>query len=893
LAHSRRSNRARGALFARVLAAWLTFDVAAELVSNRGRALVSEASAALPCAGDCNDDLDISSEEMRLGVEIGLQRAPLAQCAPFDFNDDDSVTVEELLLAVRARHEGCERPPCAAEPIEPNRRLVGLLASGDCTGGTFPGNYSDRYRFTGTAGDLVAIRLSAGFDTYLVLTPPEGEGITSDNCPGDGLNSCLPADAPLGGLLRLPASGEYLIEVTSFSLGASGAYALTLSLQEGVTPSPTLAPSGTATPSATAPPSSSPTHTPTASRSATPTSSATPTHTRTATASLTPTASPTSSATAPATPTPTPQSTATRTPTGVAPTPTVTPQPSSTHTSGATATVSPAATSTPTPAQTATVSSTHTPANTATLTRTATRTPTPTATSTAASTPTPVSTGTFTQTATLTRTPTASPTPSAPQAATASGTATRTATPTRTPTATRTATLTRTLTPTPSSTPTRTLTRTGTLTATRTLTRTVTLTRTATLTRTPTLTRTRTPTATPTPFSPLVVAGHCRRPGPSGLVPCDAGFNVEVWRCDERPTCLEPGAFKTLLGQGSIAALGAFSVTVNDLELGSRAMLVEAEAALQPATIYRILDIGSLGGGGGGGGGATAGMLEIDPSSEGAMRALDDDPGPLGLDAFSNADIQRLVEQTRAGAGSYAGETAEQAAQEARAIASELGAPRVQSFVAASGAYTYHALSAGAFSHHFTTVFATPLLGVRTCVVTTNVLAAAAVSAFLQSANIVVKSPLIEGQKVVFDATANMALGQVCVGAGCTIDAACPPMVSDCQTFSYNLNSTPLVIASPGVPPAQGVLIPSTALCTLDMSAFAFGSSSPTIQIAITSSKPTDGFTLPAGTTIVFAQPAMVGGSYLFGFGGFRLNSGVTTSGAVAEFDQGFIPGIP
>ena len=354
-----------------------------------------------------------------------------------------------------------------------------------------------------------------------------------------------------------------------------------------------------------------------------------------------------------------------------------------------------------------------------------------------------------------------------------------------------------------------------------------------------------------------------------------------------------------MLGSGPIGALGAFSITINDLALGNKAMLVEAEASLQPATIYRILDIGSLGSGGGGGGrvaspeseggGADASILEIDPSSEGAMRSLASDPNPLGLDAYSNDDIQRLVELTRAGAGNYAGETAEQAAQEARAIANELGVPHFQSFVASSSQYSYHVLSSGAFAHHFTTLFMSTLLGSRTCVNNSGVLRAAAVSAFLTGANSAVKSQIFEGSDVIFNPTAGNA-GQICVGVDCTSEAFCPPMAPDCHLFQYGLNATALSSATAGVPAAQGVLISSNAFCALDESAYAFGTMSPTISIAVNSQKPGDGFTLPANTTIVFSQQTMAGAFYTFGFGGYRLRNGLTVSGAVAEVDEGEVP---
>jgi hypothetical protein len=112
------------------------------------------------CVGDCDDNLAISPEERARRRD--RSRAARTECGSFDFNRDGVVTVEEP-SAVRSGREGCERPP-AARPIEPNQRLVGLVA-GDCTGGTFRATtaISTTHR---RAGDLVA-SASAGFDTYL------------------------------------------------------------------------------------------------------------------------------------------------------------------------------------------------------------------------------------------------------------------------------------------------------------------------------------------------------------------------------------------------------------------------------------------------------------------------------------------------------------------------------------------------------------------------------------------------------------------------------------------------------------------------------------------------------------------------------------------------------
>jgi hypothetical protein len=55
-----------------------------------------------PGAGDCNHDLAITIDELVLGVDIALGKKPLATCPAFDADQSGAVSVDELLLAVRA-----------------------------------------------------------------------------------------------------------------------------------------------------------------------------------------------------------------------------------------------------------------------------------------------------------------------------------------------------------------------------------------------------------------------------------------------------------------------------------------------------------------------------------------------------------------------------------------------------------------------------------------------------------------------------------------------------------------------------------------------------------------------------------------------------------------------
>ena len=67
-----------------------------------------------PAAGDCNEDLEVSIDELLLGIDIMLQAQPLSACTHFDANHDGVVSIDELLTAVRAAIEPQLRDPDAS-----------------------------------------------------------------------------------------------------------------------------------------------------------------------------------------------------------------------------------------------------------------------------------------------------------------------------------------------------------------------------------------------------------------------------------------------------------------------------------------------------------------------------------------------------------------------------------------------------------------------------------------------------------------------------------------------------------------------------------------------------------------------------------------------------------
>ena len=128
---------------------------------------------------------------------------------------------------------------CITGNIGLGQTVKGALASSDCRAlGALavPPNpdvqigavyYADRYTFAGTAGQTIVLELkSASFDTFLYLIGPLQKVESYDDDGGSGTNSRIPAKT---GKFRLPASGTYTVEATSYMPVATGAYSLKLS----------------------------------------------------------------------------------------------------------------------------------------------------------------------------------------------------------------------------------------------------------------------------------------------------------------------------------------------------------------------------------------------------------------------------------------------------------------------------------------------------------------------------------------------------------------------------------------------------------------------------------------------------------------------------------------
>jgi hypothetical protein len=140
-----------------------------------------------------------------------------------------TILVLWLLLPFSALAQSNPPPvsPCAASSIIINAPGAGKLTTDSCRDGTRGGDYFvSRYRFRAAAKQPVAIEIeSASFQTFIYLLAPNGTVLYADRDSGANKHSRLPAS----GMIYLPVSGSYTIEVTSWKPRAKGDFILRLS----------------------------------------------------------------------------------------------------------------------------------------------------------------------------------------------------------------------------------------------------------------------------------------------------------------------------------------------------------------------------------------------------------------------------------------------------------------------------------------------------------------------------------------------------------------------------------------------------------------------------------------------------------------------------------------
>jgi hypothetical protein len=123
---------------------------------------------------------------------------------------------------------------CATTPITYGQTVAGQLAAGDCDHpDPSDTSFYDAYTFSGQTGQVVSIRMTAGFDAFLYLLKP-GETAPSY---ATVLNNDLSEDTTDAAIIAvLPTTGTYTIMANSRNSGETGGYTLTLRSDCSATP---------------------------------------------------------------------------------------------------------------------------------------------------------------------------------------------------------------------------------------------------------------------------------------------------------------------------------------------------------------------------------------------------------------------------------------------------------------------------------------------------------------------------------------------------------------------------------------------------------------------------------------------------------------------------------
>ncbi|MDQ3913988.1 MAG: PPC domain-containing protein [Actinomycetota bacterium] len=190
----------------------LDFDAYLFLMTESGRVLFDDAAG--------GGDVGIS--DSRIPSDSGFVEIPAAGTYVVEVSSyyQDETGAYRLTLA---SPENCD-----PVTVSLNEVVEGELSASDCTSaGSGEGYYSDQYRFEAQEGDEVSIGLSSlDFDAYLYLLTEDRKVLFDDAAGGGDVgisDSRIPADS---GFVELPSSGTYIIDVTSYYLGETGAYRL-------------------------------------------------------------------------------------------------------------------------------------------------------------------------------------------------------------------------------------------------------------------------------------------------------------------------------------------------------------------------------------------------------------------------------------------------------------------------------------------------------------------------------------------------------------------------------------------------------------------------------------------------------------------------------------------
>jgi Metallo-peptidase family M12 len=118
-------------------------------------------------------------------------------------------------------------PDCPLTPINFGQTVTGSLTASDCHS-PLRGNFyfADRYFFSASAGQQVAISISSSANPFLALMDPNNRVVFVDDDRFASRNARIPTN---DGWLNLSLAGTYVVEVTSSLGGGAASYSLNLS----------------------------------------------------------------------------------------------------------------------------------------------------------------------------------------------------------------------------------------------------------------------------------------------------------------------------------------------------------------------------------------------------------------------------------------------------------------------------------------------------------------------------------------------------------------------------------------------------------------------------------------------------------------------------------------
>ncbi len=313
---------------------FLRFRRFGALVLVVGLWLVSTAAsgAAQPCTGDCNDDRDVTVDELITCVNIALGTQPLTRCLPCNAGSDAAVDIVDLVAAVNRSLNQC--PPLNTATATATSTTTPTSTAPPTITATITATVTATQTATQTPTETVEQNTRQPTRTDMpTRTPPDTETATPTESPTATVTPSETPGTPAGtASATITATQEPTETETPGTPVGTASATITATAAATETPTAVHTPAQTATATEGTPaPTATTTHTadPAATVTSTPAPTASPTATVPFTASLPPTETETPTPTQTATPTATGTSTATATPTSTA-TPTPTPSPTQT-----------------------------------------------------------------------------------------------------------------------------------------------------------------------------------------------------------------------------------------------------------------------------------------------------------------------------------------------------------------------------------------------------------------------------------------------------------------------------------------------------------------------------------------------------------------------------------